>query len=432
MLNDDGPALQLRESQSSKPRACKIALVSLLFNWPSAGGGAIHTFELGQALLDHGYDIRHFYAVQPAWRVGEVSAPRGVPRFPLTFTDDEWRPEIIRARFRDHLAEFTPDFVIVTDSWNTKPLLCEAACDWPYFIRIAALETVCPLNNVRLLFDDRGGVVQCDRNQLAEPGLCRQCVAQFQRASGALHRGERMLAGFDDADYVPRLRRAFAGAEGVLVVNPAIAELIRPFAPNVHVVPSGFDPARFPEPVPLSHPPDGLKQVLFAGVAGEFMKGLHVAREAAAILWQTRKDFELVITSERTHPVEPFERWIGWQSQEALPQAISQAHVVVFPTIAQEALGRTAVEAMACARPVVASRIGGLSWVIEEGVTGLLFEPGDAAGLARRLARLLNDDALACRLGQAGRRKFDLEFRWDQVIRRHYLRLFGPSIVTCF
>jgi glycosyltransferase involved in cell wall biosynthesis len=403
--------------------------MSLLFNWPSTGGGAVHTFELAQALFKSGYDVRHFYAVQRKWRVGQVSAPPTVQRIPVTFTGDEWRPEVIRTRFHDHLAAFEPDFVVVTDSWSTKPLLCEAAREWPYFIRLAALETICPLNNVRLLFDDRGGGVQCHRNQLAEPSLCRQCVAQFERATGALHRDERILAGFDDADYATRLQKAFAGAEGVLVVNPSIAELVRPFAVKVSVVPSGFDPARFPKTIAGRSPLHGRKQVLFAGVAAEFMKGLHVAREAAAILWRTRKDFELVVTSEPHGSEEPFERWVGWQSQDTLPETISNSHVVVFPTIAQEALGRTAVEAMACGKPVVASRIGGLPWVVEDEATGLLFEPGDAAGLAGQLARLLDDEALSTRLGEAGRQKFEVEFRWDQVVRRHYARLFGPSVV---
>jgi glycosyltransferase involved in cell wall biosynthesis len=410
-------------------RRCRVAIASLLFNWPSTGGGTIHTFELGQFLLKAGYDARHFYAVHPEWRIGQISSPLAVPAFPLRFSEQDWIREVIRDRFRKTLAEFDPDFVIVTDSWSTKPLLCEAASPWRYFIRIAALEAICPLNNVRMLFDDKGAVVQCNRNQLAEPSLCRRCVARFQRASGALHRNERTLAGFDEADYAMRLRKAFAGAEGVLVVNPSIAELIRPFAKNVQVVPSGFDPARFPADITPSRPVAGRKQVLFAGVAQEFMKGLHVVREAASILWRTRRDFELVVTSEAQNPDEPFVRWIGWQSQQALPQALSQAHVVVFPTVAQEALGRTAVEAMACGRPVVASRIGGLPWVVEDGATGLLFEPGDAAGLAGQLARLLDDDALSFRLGQAGRRKFEAEFRWDQVIRRHYAGLFGPSIV---
>ena len=74
-----------------------------------------------------------------------------------------------------------------------------------------------------------------------------------------------------------------------------------------------------------------------------------------------------------------------------------------MPTIAQEGLSRTSVEAMASGIPVIASRIGGLPFTVNDGVTGLLFEPGDPADLARQIARLLDDPALRRRMGLAGR-----------------------------
>ena len=82
--------------------------------------------------------------------------------------------------------------------------------------------------------------------------------------------------------------------------------------------------------------------------------------------------------------------------------------MVVVPTIAQEALGRTAVEAMGVGRPVVASRLGGLPFTVVDGATGLLCEPGNPDDLARKLEILLDDPGLRERLdgsagGEAGR-----------------------------
>ena len=65
-------------------------------------------------------------------------------------------------------------------------------------------------------------------------------------------------------------------------------------------------------------------------------------------------------------------------------------------------MGYVVLEAMACERPVVASRTGGLPEAISDGINGLLFEVGDAAGLAKKLLALYRDPELRRRLGQQG------------------------------
>ena len=126
----------------------------------------------------------------------------------------------------------------------------------------------------------------------------------------------------------------------------------------------------------------------------EFIKGHHVLREAGALLWHRRRDFRIVATTERLRDAAPFEEFIGWQSQADLPLAMAHADVIAAPAIAQEAIGRTAVEGMAAGRPVVASRIGGLPFALDDGAAGLLFAPGDSADLANRLGQLLDDAEL--------------------------------------
>ena len=50
----------------------KIAILSFLFNWPSTGGGNVHTYELALFLGKAGYDVRHFYVSFPPWGIGGV------------------------------------------------------------------------------------------------------------------------------------------------------------------------------------------------------------------------------------------------------------------------------------------------------------------------------------------------------------------------
>lgn len=418
-------------SSGSQRRSTRVALLSLLFNWPSTGGGTVHTYEAAKFLRQAGYDVLHIYARYDEWGLGQVTQPLDYPARELHFNERTWSADEIRSQFRDVVDAFAPDAVILTDSWNTKPLLAEAVAGYSYFLRLAAMECLCPLNNVRLLVDEGGALVRCPRTQLESPAACRACVRRNGRFSGSLHHAERLLAGFDDLDYPRRLHDAFSRAAGVLAVNPAIADMVRPFAHTVDVVPSGFDPARFDLAVLDANLPPrtaSRTRLFFAGLTHEAMKGFAVLREACERLWDRRQDFELVATGDPPGRVNDFLTHVGWLSQDDLPRHLRASDVVVFPTVAEEALGRSAVEAMACGRPVVASRIGGLPFTVIEGETGLLAEPGDASDLAEKLAWLLDDPALRQRLGDAGRRRFDAEFTWDVVLDRHYRRLVGPAV----
>jgi glycosyltransferase involved in cell wall biosynthesis len=453
---------------STGTRPARVAILSLLFNWPSTGGGTVHTAELGKFLGRADYEVQHIYAPYPDWGLGIVTEPTGVRSVALVFDPSNWNAASIQRRFREAVDAFAPDYVIITDTWNSKPLLAEAVRGYRYFLRLAAMECLCPLNNVRLLVDAQGQISACPRQQLATPHVCRECVASRGHQSGGLHQAERELSGFGSAEYSERLLRAFAEAEGVLVVNPLIAAMVAPFANAVHVIPSGFDPERFPFVVPpsggglgrpiesaatsappLSPPADVGKfvpsppagrvgvgaraRLLFAGLVTEYMKGFHVLHAACEKLWQKRQDFELLATADpprgvgfqpaASEQLDEFTRFVGWLSQEKLPDEMRRADILVFPTIAEEALGRTAVEAMGAARPVIASRIGGLQFTVTDGLTGLLAEPGDVDDLAAKIETLLDQPEMRRRMGEAGRRKFEQEFTWDVIIARHYKRL---------
>ncbi|MEV5878920.1 glycogen synthase [Streptomyces sp. NPDC052101] len=100
-------------------------------------------------------------------------------------------------------------------------------------------------------------------------------------------------------------------------------------------------------------------------------------------------------------------------------QLLTRAAVFVCPSV-YEPLGIVNLEAMACGTPVVASRVGGIPEVVEDGRTGLLVDVDDAfeEGLARALDTVLGDRETARGMGEAGRRRAVLEFGWDTVARR--------------
>ena len=104
-------------------------------------------------------------------------------------------------------------------------------------------------------------------------------------------------------------------------------------------------------------------------------------------------------------------RFTGWLSGAELDRLYRAATVVVVPSIVKEAFGLAGIEALAFGKPVVGFDAGGVrEWLIE-GRTGFLVPQHDCRGLADRLRQVLNDPALAHRMGTEGRRLVDERFR---------------------
>jgi N-acetyl-alpha-D-glucosaminyl L-malate synthase BshA len=102
-------------------------------------------------------------------------------------------------------------------------------------------------------------------------------------------------------------------------------------------------------------------------------------------------------------------------AQEAVLPLLSAADVFLLPS-AQESFGLAALEAMACEVPVVASRVGGLPEVIEDGVSGFLHPPADLDGMAASVVALLTDTPLRTRIAEAGSRRVRDRFCVDRVV----------------
>jgi glycogen synthase len=111
-------------------------------------------------------------------------------------------------------------------------------------------------------------------------------------------------------------------------------------------------------------------------------------------------------------------RWIGEMLPvEDLIQLYSHAAVFCCPSV-YEPFGIINLEAMACETPVVASAVGGIVEVVEDGVTGLLVPPGQPRELAAALNAVLANPARAAAMGAAGRKRVEEHFSWTSVAAR--------------
>lgn len=407
----------------AKPR---LLFLSLLFNWPPVGGGNAHTVELCRRLTRFGYNVRHLYARHPPWQIGGCDDSPPFPSEPIDFSESPWDRETIQSRFREAALAWQPDFSLITDAWNFKPHLAAAVEDIPYFLRFDAQECLCPLNNIRLLPNSDGSFRQCTRHQLATPDTCVSCVISNHQYSGWLHALERSLSWQGANDYYYTLRRSLANAECVLAVNPLIAAMIEPYARAVNVVPGGVDFSRF-DSISRRRIGSESPQILFPADHREPIKGFAVLKAACDLLWEQGFRFRLAVASDREEgdKLNFDAEFLGWQAPQQFPATLAAADVVVIPSVCQDAMPLTALEAMAAGVPVIASRIGGLQFSVLDGATGRLFEPGNVAQLAEQLTALITDRDATARMGERGRQHVRENYDWDTLIKRHYTPLFG-------
>jgi len=101
-----------------------------------------------------------------------------------------------------------------------------------------------------------------------------------------------------------------------------------------------------------------------------------------------------------------------------VPNLLASLDVLVLPSYAHEGIPQIILQAQAMSCAVVATTIGGIPEVVEDGVTGLLVPPRDAEALAEKIAALLNDPGLSARLGQAARANVEKNYSLDAMGER--------------
>jgi len=105
--------------------------------------------------------------------------------------------------------------------------------------------------------------------------------------------------------------------------------------------------------------------------------------------------------------------FLGKRDQETLPYYYSAAEVVVVPSF-YESFGMVALEAMACGTPVVASQVGGLAFLIQDGVTGYTVPVEDPQALSDRLVTLLQDGQIRQQMGQRAA-EVARKYAWENI-----------------
>ena len=123
--------------------------------------------------------------------------------------------------------------------------------------------------------------------------------------------------------------------------------------------------------------------------------------------------------------------FVGKQPQSRIREYLSAADLLLLPS-QSESFGLTALEAMACEVPVIATRVGGIPEVVEDGGCGYLFEIGDVKGMSSAALRILSNESERVRLGARGRAIAVSQFATDNIIPQYedlYRRVVDESRV---
>jgi L-malate glycosyltransferase len=214
----------------------------------------------------------------------------------------------------------------------------------------------------------------------------------------------------------------------VLVNSDAVRSQVQQ-SPGIHpnrvtVIPNGVDLTRFSPTSAPSYNSTGLVVGALSNLRSE--KGLADLIRAAAMVRDEWPNVRLVIWGEGPlrRELEDQVRSLGLTASVALPGSTATPEAVlrdldifVLPSLS-EASSNGLIEAMATGLPVVATSVGGNPGLVEDEVTGLLVPPGDSPALAKAISRLIEDRALAARLGEQARARAQGTFGMDRMVAR--------------
>jgi len=230
-----------------------------------------------------------------------------------------------------------------------------------------------------------------------------------------------------------------AGAEFVIGVSDSACKLLKQMCPGsedkIHRIYNGVDLDRFPTANPAR---DGRLEIVSVGRLIEF-KGFGTLIEACRLLRDRGVDIHCTIVGDgplhagleaqiTSHGLGDNVVLAGLQPQDEIRALLERAHLFALGSLvdskgAMDTLPTVITEAMACSLPVVSTRLAGIPEMVDEGKTGLLVDPGDAAALAEVVGALAGDPARRQSLGRAGRARAEQLFALETCAAQLRARL---------
>lgn len=364
--------------------------------YPSYGGSGIVGAELGLELARRGHEV-HFISYAPPMRLGDGGAPRerikfhkvdmlSYPLFEYPPYTDALASKIFEVTSKEKLDLIHVHYAIphAVSAYLAREML-KSICYLPVVTTLHGTDITLVGRDPSFLPITQFGIEQSDAVTAISNYLRDATRSTFCTGCDI-----EVIYNFIDADYYRRtpnqaLQRSLAPRGEKIVLHISTFRPIKRITDCVEVV------ARIRE---LGGPP------LLLVMCGDGPE---------------RADAQTL--AERLG-VADCVNFVGKKPQSDILEYLSVADLFLLPS-QSESFGLSALEAMACEVPVVATRVGGVPEVVEEGGCGYLLEVGDVNGMAEAAIRVLSDDKERERLGKRGREIAVSRFATEKIIPQY-------------
>ncbi|MEK6590214.1 MAG: glycosyltransferase family 4 protein [Nitrospinota bacterium] len=400
----------------------KILIVDFMFSWPPHGGACVDIKEVASRLIKRGFDVEMLVSympdMYPRGHIDDSHLPFKVHK--IEFSSFTFNILFVPKAVRKAVSKIKPDFVILSDSYFFKPYIINAVREYKVIARFYTYELICP--NYYLLYRN-GGI--CEKNYFDTPASCMRCALSNMKDEIISYNlsvwGQEFVGGLAFMPfYYNYTKRSLSKCRAIITYNSLCHSLLLPFNSNVFVIPGGVSTGDFK---PAARTNGSLKNIFVNGRLRDNRKGLEVLLKASTKLREKRNDFKIYATIDRPFS-EDYIVPMGWLDHQKMRKVYQDMDICVVPSLWEEPFGMVAVEAMACGKPVVASKAGGLRESVEDGVTGFHFPPGNADVLAEKLNILLDNSSLRESMGRAGRERAERLFDWDRIVDMYCEKIF--------
>jgi L-malate glycosyltransferase len=372
--------------------------------YASIGGSGIVATELGKNLASRGHHV-HVLSSETPFRLGEYQPGLSfhrveTPNYPL-FREPQYllalANKIVNVSRDERLDIIHAHYAVphATAGYLARQILGASNGG-----KIARVITTLHGTDITLLGADRSykeivafSIAQSDGVTAVSESLKADTYRELGHA-----RDIRVIPNFIDADEARRSDRSRADLRARFV--PGGEKLV------IHV--SNFRP---------------VKRVT---AAIEIFRQIHAAMPSRLLMVGDGPDLGEATEQARAAGISDAVLFLG--DQEQVVQLLSASDLFLMPS-AQESFGLAALEAMACEVPVVASRVGGVPELVEDGVTGILCPPDDLAAMSAASIRLLTDETLHARMAHAARKRATDRFT-DRKIVPMYERYYDEVLAA--